>query len=410
MIKYSKIILENGLVVINHHDALSKISMFNLMYNAGSKHEYSDKTGVAHFLEHMMFEGTSKNKSFDKVLASSGGDSNAFTSPDVTNYYQSLPSTCLETAFALESDRMFSLSLDEESFSIQKKVVIEEFKQRYLTQPYGDVWHVLRDFCYSNSSYKWPTIGRSVSEIGLLSSYDLRDFYNQYYVPNNAHLVVGGCHSDNEVFDLANRYFSPLKGRNVPSLNFREPTWEGRSLLEVEREVPQDMIYIAFQAQSRCKDDFIPTSVMVDMLGHGKSSFLYKEAVLKKKVLNSVSMYHTTAFEDSLIVLSGRLSKGVCFSDAENELIAILNLFGDQDTLEHELLKVKNQEVSSHAFEMVELQSRVLSLAYSSVFGNVEEVNIEQEKIEKVIVSDVISAHQEYINTKNYKVIYYKAV
>lgn len=410
MIKYSKIILDNGLTVVNHRDPNSKISLFNLMYHVGSKHEESDKTGLAHYLEHMMFEGTPEVEAFDKVLSSCGGNSNAFTSPDVTNYYQSLPSVCLETAFWLESDRMKNLSLTSERFDVQKKVVIEEFKQRYLSQPYGDVWHVLRSFCYPESSYNWPTIGKTVEGIQLLEADQLRAFFHQYYLPNNGHLVVGGDHSDDEVFGLAEKWFGGIEPKQLQKLEFKEPRWLEKEVLEVQREVSQDVIYICFQGDTRNSEDYITTSIMVDMVGSGRSSYLYQKVVVEDKLLDSVSLYHTGGFEDSLIVLSGRLKRGSVFEDIENKLIGIIKKFPQSDSLKKNLERVKNQEASSHAFEMVNLQSRVLSLAYGSILGNIDEVNQEQEKIANINLEDVKKSFEKYINTDIYKAVYYKSI
>ena len=211
MVKYNKFKQDNGLRIIHHQDDSSGIVVFNLMYHVGSKHEVADKTGLAHFLEHMMFEGSKHVPSFDKSLAESGGSSNAFTSPDVTNYYMTLPAQSAETAFWLDSDRMFDLSMTQEAFDVQQKVVQEEFKQRYLSQPYGDIWHVLRDFCFENHGYKWPTIGKTLEQIQELTREDLYAFYEQYYHPENAVMVLGGNISSEDALRFSDKWFNKTK-------------------------------------------------------------------------------------------------------------------------------------------------------------------------------------------------------
>jgi zinc protease len=408
MLKYKKFKLDNGLTVVNHHDPSSSIAIFNLIYHVGSKHEVSNKTGLAHFLEHMMFEGSKNIPQFDKALAESGGSSNAFTSPDVTNYYVSLPASCIETAFWLDADRMFDLTLSQERFDIQKKVVIEEFKQRYLSQPYGDIWHLIRELTYKVHPYKWPTIGIDIKGIEDLTVQDLRTFYKEHYHPKNAHLVVGGGVTDEKTLELAKKWFGGVRGEFEPKELPKEPEWTKREMMTVERDVPHDIIYLVFQANKRTDDDFLSFSLLSDMIGKGHSSYLYNELVKNKKMFSSLSSYHNMSFDDGLFIISGSLEEEVSFDEAEKLIIDCLRGFVDGSNLEHHLQKVKNQEKSEHAIDSISLQERVQNLAFASVLGDVERVNTEMDAIENVTLEDIKKAYQDYLTTPNYCVLNYK--
>jgi len=410
MLKYKKFKLDNGLTVINHHDEASSIAIFNLMYHVGSKHEEQDKTGLAHFLEHMMFEGSKNIPEFDKALAESGGASNAFTSPDVTNYYVNLPASCIETAFWLDADRMFNLSLTQERFDVQKKVVIEEFKQRYLSQPYGDIWHLIRELTYEVHPYRWPTIGIDIQGIESLTVDDLRAFYEQYYHPKNAHLVIGGGVSDELALALANKWFSKSKGEFTPKNLPKEPLWDARRELTVERKVPHNIIYLVFQANKRTSDDFLSFSLLSDMLGNGHSSFLYKSLVKEKGIFSSISSYHNMSFDEGLFIVSGTLEDEISFLDAEQHIIGCIADFLSQNNLEYDLQKIKNQEKTEHAIHTISLQERVQNLAFASVLGDVDRVNTEMEEIEKVELEDIKRAFKKYLTTPNYRVLNYKKI
>lgn len=409
MIKYKKFKLDNGLTVINHHDTSSSIAIFNLLYNVGSKHEVSTKTGLAHFLEHMMFEGSKNVPHFDKSLAESGGSSNAFTSPDVTNYYVNLPASCIETAFWLDADRMFDLSLTEERFEVQKKVVQEEFKQRYLSQPYGDIWHLIREMTYKVHPYQWPTIGKKLQQIDEMTVEDLRSFYKQFYHPQNAHLVVGGGVSAEQTIELANKWLGESKTTFKPMLLPQEPKWLSKEVVTVERDVPNSIIYIVFQANKRSDDNFLSFSLLSDMLGKGHSSYLYRELVKDKGAFSSMSAYHNSSFEEGLFIISGSLEKVTSFEDAEKMIIDCLNEFIKEDDIGYHLSKVKNQEKTAHAIHTISLQDRVQNLAYASALGNIDMVNEEASRIEKVTLDEVKKVFQNYLQTPNYRVLNYKA-
>ena len=409
MLKYKKFKLDNGLTVINHHDPSSSIAIFNLMYHVGSKHEMVDKTGLAHFLEHMMFEGSKHIPDFDKALADSGGSSNAFTSPDVTNYYVNLPASCIETAFWLDADRMFNLSLTQERFDIQKKVVIEEFKERYLSQPYGDIWHLIRKLTYQVHPYQWPTIGLDIKGIEELTVEDLRAFYKQYYHPQNAHLVIGGGVKDEDALAYANKWLNTKREQFTPSILPKEPKWTSREELTVERAVPHNIIYIIFQANKRTDDDFLSFSLLSDMLGKGHSSYLYENLVKEKGSFSSLSCYHNMSFDDGLFIISGTIEKSVSFINAENLIIDCLSVFLDKTDNNHHLQKIKNQERTDHAIHTISLQERVQNLAYASVLGDVEKVNTESKEIENVSLEAIKDVFNTYLTTQNYRVLNYKS-
>lgn len=409
MLKYKKFKLDNGLTLINHYDPSSSIAIFNLMYHVGSKHELANKTGLAHFLEHMMFEGSKHVPEFDKALAESGGSSNAFTSPDVTNYYVNLPASCIETAFWLDADRMFDLSLTQERFDVQKKVVIEEFKERYLSQPYGDIWHLIRKLTYQVHPYQWPTIGIDIKGIEDLTVEDLRAFYNQYYHPQNAHLVIGGGVTDEQALEFANKWMAKVRAPFEPTILPVEPKWTSREELTVERAVPHNIIYIIFQANKRTDDDFLSFSLLSDMLGKGHSSYLYKNLVKEQGKFSSLSCYHNMSFDDGLFIISGSVEKSASFTEAEQSIMTCLANFLNEDNNEHHLQKIKNQEKTDHAIHTISLQERVQNLAYASVLGDVEKVNSEAEEIENVSLKDITEVFNSYLKTPNYRVLNYKS-
>lgn len=411
MINYKEFSLDNGLKVIVHEDHSLPIAVLNLLYNVGSRDEAEDKTGFAHLFEHLMFGGSANVKSFDEPLQKVGGENNAFTSPDITNYYISLPAANLETAFWLESDRMLSLAFEESVLEVQRKVVIEEFKQRYLNQPYGDVWLKLRPLAYKKHPYRWPTIGKDISHIETASMKDVRSFFDKFYLPNNATMVVAGDVHIKQVMKLADKWFGsiPPGERYIRQLP-KEP-----AQMEVRREiteanVPLDAIYMAFHMPGRLDIDYHAVDLLSEILGRGKTSRLYQNLVKKKNIFNSINAYLTGSIDPGLLVISGKIKNGISPDAAEAEVNGIIEELVNNGLKREELQKVKNQAFTSLAFQDVEILNRAMNLA---IFSNLEDpglVNKEKAKIESVDIDNILSAARKIFNKNNRNILNYNSI
>ena len=407
MIKFSKDVLDNGLNVIVHEDDSVQTSVLNLIYNVGSKDETPDKTGFAHLFEHLMFGGSTNVQEFDTELQNVGGENNAFTSPDVTNYYITLPSANIETAFWLESDRMTGLTLNPDTLEVQRKVVIEEFKQMYLSKPYGDAWLKLRPLAYKEHSYAWPTIGKEISHIEDATLDDVKLFFDTYYIPNNATLVLGGNITREKALELANKYFGdiprgPEINRNIPV----EPKQTEKRTLRVEADVPQKAIYKVFHMPARNEKAYYAADLMSEILGRGNSSRLYRRLVIETEMMTNISAFVTGSFMPGLLVVSGRINNGFSFEEVENEINAIIKGVQEDVTLA-EIEKVKNQSEASMIFERIEVLERCISLAYADILEDVDLVNKELDLILDVTKEQILEQAKEILREENASVLYY---
>jgi predicted Zn-dependent peptidase len=410
MIHYEHFALDNGLQVYFHEDKTTPIAAVNLLYNVGSKDEAETKTGFAHLFEHLMFGGSKHIPSFDVALQKVGGENNAFTSPDVTNYYITLPVANLETAFWLESDRMLSLSFDPEVLEVQRKVVIEEFKQRYLNQPYGDIWLRLRPLAYKTHPYRWATIGKEIAHIEQATMEDVKSFFYKYYIPNNAVLVVAGNTTLAEVQRLSEKWFGNIPAgtpyyRQLPQ---ELPQHEARSE-EAEANVPLDAIYKTFHMPARIDEAYYSADLLSDILGRGKSSRFYQKLVKEHPMFNSLSAYVTGSFEPGLFVVQGNLNKGVAMQEAEQAIEDILTAIKSEGVGEVELEKVKNKAESSVVFGEVELLNRAMALAYAAVQGDVNRANEETEKLQAVTASEIKASANAILKPENCSTLYYRS-
>lgn len=410
MIEFQHFELKNGLKVYVHQDKSSPIAAFNICYNVGSRDENPEKTGFAHLFEHLMFGGSKNIDSYDEALQRVGGENNAFTSPDITNYYITLPVNNLETAFWLESDRMLSLSFDPKVLEVQRNVVIEEFKQRYLNQPYGDIWLKLRPLAYQIHPYRWATIGKEISHIENATMEDVKEFFYSHYLPNNATLVVGGNVSVSEIEKLAKKWFGDIPSRKIPNRNLPvEPVQTVERRLETTERVPLDAIYKTYHIPGRHENGYFETDLLSDVLGRGKSSRLNQILVKEKKLFNSISAYSTGSLDPGLLVISGHLNKGVDISTAEGEIEAILTEIKSNEISLLEMQKVKNQGKSTIGFGEVELLNRVMNIAFAANAGDVNYCNQEMEKIDNVSQEDILNMAQKVLKTENCSTLLYKA-
>jgi len=385
MITFEKFKLANGLTVLFHQDETTPIAVVNILYNVGARDESEDKTGFAHLFEHLMFGGSKNIESFDGPLQSAGGECNAFTNNDITNYYVTLPVQNLETAFWLESDRMLELAFTPKSLDVQRSVVIEEFKQRYLNQPYGDVWLLLRPLIYKTHPYKWATIGKNIEHIEQATMDNVRDFFYKFYCPDNAVIVVGGNTNFETVQNLAEKWFGdiPARGKNNRQIPEEPKQTEERELM-VERDVPSDAIYMAFRMGHRMTTEHYVGDLASDILSRGKASRFHDQLISEKKLFSAVSAYITGGWEDGLFVISGNLNAGVSFETAKDEVWKELMIMADTTLDKDELTKVKNKFKTSKVFSEQSLMNRVMNIAFFEMMNQLDEINGELEKYDAV--------------------------
>ncbi|UFH54439.1 pitrilysin family protein [Spirosoma sp. KNUC1025] len=410
MIHYEQFVLDNGLQVLVHEDESTPMAAVNILYNVGSRDEDPTKTGFAHLFEHLMFGGSKHIPAYDEPLQKVGGENNAFTSPDITNYYITLPAANLETAFWLESDRMLSLSFDPQVLDVQQKVVIEEFKQRYLNQPYGDVWLKLRPLAYKQHPYRWATIGKDISHIEEATMDDVKSFFFKYYLPNNAILVVAGNVTVDQVKQLCTKWFAPIPAgepyvRRLPV----EPVQTEARKLETSAKVPLDGLYKAYHMPGRFEPDFHAADLLSDMLGRGKSSRLYQKVLRSNPLFSSINAYITNSIDPGLLVIQGNLNKGIALEEADAAVEAIMQEFIDQPVPDEELAKVKNQAEATLAFSEVELLNRAMNLAYAANSGNPDLVNEEAAVIQAVTPDDIQRMAKQVLKKENCSTLYYRA-
>ncbi|HPH45507.1 MAG TPA: pitrilysin family protein [Chryseolinea sp.] len=410
MIDFSEFKLENGLRVIVHEDPTVQIAVMNILYDVGSRDETEDKTGFAHLFEHLMFGGSVNVSNYDEPLQIVGGENNAFTNTDITNYYLTVPAANIETGFWLESDRMLSLSFDPNVLEVQRKVVIEEFKQRYLNQPYGDVWLKLRPLAYHLHPYKWATIGKEISHIENATMDDVKNFFFQHYIPNNAVLVVAGNVTVEQVKKLSEKWFGPIPaGKKSERQLQAEPQQREKKFLEVKAKVPADAFYKSWHMPGRFHEDYYAIDLLSDILSRGQSSRLYQELVKEQELFTSISSFAMGTLDPGLFVVSGRVKQGIDLDTAEEAVSKILNGIVTEGVHEEELQKVKNQAESSMEFEQIEVINRAMNLAFASLSGNVNLVNEEGGKLNKVSTNDIKRVARNILKEENSSVMFYKA-
>ncbi|HET8858555.1 pitrilysin family protein [Marivirga sp.] len=410
MIKFNSFTLDNGLNVYVHEDKNTPLAVVNLLYDVGSRDEKPDKTGFAHLFEHLMFGGSKNIPNYDEPLQKVGGENNAFTSTDVTNYYVTLPAQNIETAFWLESDRMLSLSFDPKVLEVQRSVVIEEFKQRYLNQPYGDLWLKMRPLTYEKHPYLWATIGKEISHIENATMDDVKDFFFTHYRPNNAYLVVAGNVETEQIKDLAEKWFGEIpsgekRERKLPV----EPKQEKAKFLEIEADVPVDALYKAYHMPAKTDEKYYATDLMSDILGRGKSSRLYKKLVKETGFFSSLAAYVTGSVDPGLLVISGQVSSGISLENADKAVQQIIKELQAEEVANIELEKVKNQAISTTVYGEVDILNRAMSIAFGAAMGNPNLVNEEIDLIKAVSRKDIHEASNEILRDQNCSTIYYKA-
>ena len=408
MIRFEKFVLANGLRVIVHQDSSTPMAVMNIMYDVGARDEDPERTGFAHLFEHLMFGGSINIPSYDTPLQRAGGENNAYTSNDITNYYIQLPAENLETAFWLESDRMLSLAFGEKSLDVQRKVVCEEFKEHYLNKPYGDVWHKMRDLAYKVHPYRWMTIGKELSHIENAKLEDVKNFFFKYYRPNNAILVVAGNVTIEKVKELTEKWFGdiPAGEKYIRRLPEEPPQTEARKL-EVKAEVPLDAFYKCWHIYPRNDRRYYIADLITEVLSGGGSSRLFQSLVKEKKLFSAVECYHSGSLDAGTLVIEGKLVKGVKMEDAERAVEAELEKMRTEKVTTTELQKVKNKVESLIAFEDMSLTNRANSLAFYELLGDAGQMNHELEKYNVVTAEDILNESRIIFRPENSNTLYY---
>lgn len=381
MVDFNRFTLANGLRVLVHEDDTTPMAVLNILYDVGARDEEEGKTGFAHLFEHLMFGGSVNIPVYDEPLQRVGGENNAFTSNDITNYYITLPATNIETAFWLESDRMLSLAFSEKSLETQRNVVCEEFKQRYLNQPYGDVWLKLRPLAYQKHPYRWATIGQDLAQIENAKMEDVKAFFQKHYNPLNAILVVGGNIKTEEVKKLAEKWFEPISSgiayeRNLPA----EPQQTEARSITVHADVPLNALYMAFKMPARRDPDYQVFDLLSDVLSQGNSSRMYQRLLKEQQLFSDIHAYITSSLDEGLFVIEGKLSEGITMETAEQAVWKELREIAEQPVSETELTKVKNKSESIMVFAEMSLLDKAMNLAYYELLGDAAGLNSEIDK------------------------------
>ena len=408
MIQFEKRTLNNGLRVIVHEDHNTPMACCNVMYDIGARDENPDKTGFAHLFEHLMFGGSLNVPSFDEPIQKAGGENNAFTSNDLTNFYEVMPANNLEVAMWLESDRMLSLSFLEKSLDVQRKVVSEEFKEHYINQPYGDSWHELRKLAYKTHSYRWPTIGEKLEHIENAKLSDVKDFFFKHYRPNNAILVITGNVNTEDAFKKADEWFGDIPKGDVAIRKLeQEPQQTAPRKKEITANVPLDAIYKAYHMPARMDERYYTFDLISDLLSSGRSSRLYDALVKDKKMFSEIHAYVTASIDPGLFVIEGKLLKGVSIKDADAAIEEELEKLKAESVKDYELQKVKNKQESNILFNEMDVMSKAVNLAFFELLGDITLINNTLEHYMAVTADGVKKEAAACFTDTNCSTIYY---
>ncbi len=409
MISFSKFTLPNGLRVIVHEDRTTPLVVADVLYDVGARDEDPERTGFAHLFEHLMFGGSINIPDYDEPLQIAGGDNNAFTTNDLTNYYCRLPAGNIETALWLESDRMLSLAFGEKSLDVQKKVVSEEFKEHYINQPYGDAWHKLREVAYKVHPYRWMTIGKELSHVESAQLQDVKDFFHKHYNPANAILTVAGNINEEKVRTLAEKWFGDIpSGKKYERWIPAEPPQSEARMLEVHADVPLDALYKCWHGYARTDKRYYAMDLITDILGSGKSSRLYQSLVKEQKLFSNISCYHTGSVDPGLVAIEGKLVKGVTIEEGDAAVQKVIGEMLENILSEDELQKVKNRIESMLAFEDVSLMNRANSLAIYELLGDANLINTEWDFYNAVTSEVILNTAREMFREENSSTLYYR--
>ncbi|HNX21751.1 MAG TPA: pitrilysin family protein [Bacteroidales bacterium] len=408
-ISFKRYILKNGLTLIVHEDHTTPLASCHIVYKVGSRDENSERTGMAHLLEHFMFCGSQHIPDYDIHLQNVGAINNAYTSQDITCYYITLPANNIETALWLESDRMLSLAFDQEQLDIQKHVVMEEFKENFLNRPFGDMWILFNQFVFQKHPYQWLPIGKNLEHIETTTMDDIRGFYNQFYVPNNAVIAISGDVFYDNIVNLVEKWFGDIpRGEQVQHKYILEAEQKESRKIEFLREVPYDMIMKGWSMCERKNPQFYAFDLLSDMLGSGQSSYLYETFVLDQKLFTDITSYITSTNDPGVFVIMGRPADGVSLEEADQALTEYLYHFTGGDNLDRNLQKVKNRVESLLLNNEIKAEDRGSTLAVSEAFGSIEEFENEKESYFAVTNQQIIDIFKNVIVSDKENTIFYR--
>ncbi|CAM3666423.1 M16 family metallopeptidase [Sphingobacterium prati] len=410
MVSYQKFTLENGLRVLVHEDHNTAMACVNILYDVGARDESPEQTGFAHLFEHLMFGGSVNIPSFDTELQKVGGENNAFTSNDITNYYITLPSSNLETALWLESDRMLSLAFSPQSLEVQRNVVSEEFKQRYLNQPYGDAWLKLRPLAYKVHPYRWATIGKELKHIEDATMEDVKAFFKLHYNPQSAIMVIAGDVHYEDVKSLVQKWFGDIDpGQKYIRQLPQEPIQKELRRETIFAPVPLDALYMTFHGPARLEEGYFAMDLLSDILSRGSSSRLYRRLVKEEQLFSELNAYVMGSIDNNLFVIEGKPSEGISLEEAENAVWAELDLLKKELVSNAELEKVKNKMESTNVFAELSILDKAMNLAFHELLGDADGINTEVSKYLAVTAEQVRQQAQAIFNRENASILMYKA-
>lgn len=410
MIAFERIVLENGLTVIIHEDFSTPMVAVNVVYNVGSKHEDPNHTGFAHLFEHLMFGGSKHIPDFDTPIQDAGGENNAFTNTDLTNFYEVLPAQNVETALWLESDRMLQLRFSKKSLNTQKKVVIEEFKETCLNEPYGDMWHHLSALCYTRHPYQWPTIGKHLDHIADATIDQVAVFFEQYYKPENAVVVLAGNITISKGFELVQKWFG-----DIPKGNFKKNALEVEPVQSTPRQkvltqnVPHEAIYQGYHMGTRLSDSYYACDLLSDVLANGRSSRFYQKLYKEQQLFSTIDAFISGTTDPGLFIIEGKTMPSISIDQAKDAIRTELNILQNDKIPDRELTKLKNAVESSLTFSEVSALNKAISLAYFEVLGDANLINEEAKRYQEITADDLRDTAQNVFKPENCsEVIYFQ--
>lgn len=408
MIQYNKFTLDNGLTVIIHEDFTTQLVAVDVLYKVGARNEDKNRTGFAHLFEHLMFGGSKNIPQFDIPLQLAGGTNNAFTTNDLTNYYDVLPVENIETALWLESDRMLQLDFSEKSLNVQRNVVCEEFKEHYINRPYGDLWHKVRKLVYKEHPYQWPTIGLELSHIQEAQLSDVEQFFYTYYRPNNAILSINGGIKTDEALSLAKKWFEeiPAGTQTIKPVQQESEQTEAR-FDEIKTDVPVDLLYKIWKMPGRTDKKYYAINILGDILGSGESSRLFQRLKKEKKLFTDIGAYNAGSIDTGMFIISGKLSDGVSYENAEKGIQEEVEKIISEKANDKELERIKNMIVMDIAGSYTGVLNKAQGLAICEMMGDASLINSEIERFLAVSTQDVLNAAQEILTPEKCSTLYY---
>lgn len=410
MIKIERHILKNGLTVIVHQDRSTPLAALNVLYKVGARNENPERTGFAHLFEHLMFGGSKNIPVYDEPIQRVGGDNNAFTNNDITNYYLTLPANNIETGFWLESDRMMELAFSPQSLEVQRKVVIEEFKQRYLNQPYGDIPLLARPLAYKVHPYQWPTIGKDIKHIEEATLDDVKEFFYSHYAPNNAIVTVTGNVEPQKIFAMAEKWFGPIPRRDTAGgIIPVEPEQTALRELHVERDVPADYLQMMFHMPGRTQPGYQSIDLITDILANGQSSRLVQSLTKERQLMSDVNAYITGDIDPGLCILTANLLPGISMDEAKAGLWSEIEKLKCEQVSDYELQKVKNRVESVVVFSEISFLNKAMNLAYYESIGKAEDVNHEIDLYRSITPQEIQQQANSVFKPENCSILYYHA-